>query len=152
MKSMKKTFLVASIAVLVGALMVGCGNGPVTEYMKKLDPIIELSAKGANAYATVDLQDPEAGVGILQNEVIPAYEEYLAKLNALTDTLKDEKLKQAHAILVSAAQGQLRGYQVMLTGLAEGDIETLQEGEAILVEATKSTAQFQDAINALLKK
>ena len=152
MKSMKKVCLVASIAMLVGVLMVGCGGSPVSEYMKQLDPIADIGIKAANVYTGLDLNDPEGAVSALQNQVIPTQEDYLAKLNALTSKIKDEKVKNAHAIMIKVAELQLQGYKGMLQGIAESDAEAMQEAQAVLVESQTKTNEFSEAINALTKK
>ena len=148
---MKKTFLVASVAMFVGMLMVGCGGGPVTKYMKDLDPIADIGKKAVTAYGSLDVSDPEAAVEILQNQVIPTYEEYISKLEGLTGSIKDEKLKAAHLVLIESGKMQLQGFQMNMQGIMESDPEACQSGDAALIEAKRLNDEFVKAIQALTK-
>lgn len=159
MNSMKKVFLVASIAMLVGVLMVGCGGNPVNDYMKQLDPIADIGIQGAKVYAGLGLEDPEGAMGALQNEIIPKQEDYVSKLKALTDKIKDEKVKSAHALMIQAAELQLEGYQIALQAFQEYDPEDpmafqeiFQGAQNRMVESQTKTNEFSEAINALTKK
>jgi len=148
---MKRTFLIASIAVLVSALMVGCGGGPVTKYMKELDPILDIAKKVVEPVSRISMEDPAGSIDILKEQVLPTFEDYLKKLEALTDTIKDEKIKAAHLILVESGRTQLAGYQIMLTGFVEEDMEAIQGAQTTLAESQRLAGEFQAAITALTK-
>ena len=148
---MKKTFLIASIAVLVSALVVGCGGSPLAKYMKELDPILDIGKKIVEPVSRISMEDPAASADILKEQVLPTFEDYLKKIEALTDTIKDEKIKTAHLILVEAGRTQLAAYHMMLTGFIEEDMEAIQGGQTTLAEAQRLSGEFQTAIQALSK-
>ena len=97
------------------------------------------------------MEDPAGSIDILKEQVLPTFEDYLKKLEALTDTIKDEKIKAAHLILVESGRTQLAGYQIMLTGFVEEDMEAIQGAQTTLAESQRLAGEFQAASTALTK-
>jgi|GEM_PF-3318035 len=159
---MKKYFGVALAFVLMmgSAVMASAQKAnPVSEYMEQLNPIADILIKATNLYSALEIDDPENACKVLQTQVIPMHEDYVTKLFALTDKIKDEKVKDAHAIMMGAAELQLQGYQMMLQAFQEIDpedtasfYEVFQGAQVIMVESMAKADEFVNVITALTKE
>ncbi|OZB98058.1 hypothetical protein [Paenibacillus sp. XY044] len=155
---MKKLMFLIS-AFLIFSVLTGCSNtDPVAEELisyinEQMTPLGKEEQELLNAYESVtgeNYKDDETTHKVLVEEVIPGYNEYIGKIEAIK--IESKELREVHEIYIDGLNLQISAITSIAIALEQQDGEAIVEANEKLSEARKMMREFQTKLKELTKE
>jgi hypothetical protein len=117
--------------------------------------VAEMESKPIDLYNSIisdKEMDNETSAALINDSVLPAYKEYILKLESISSQIKTPAVKQIHEICISAANAQFYGISLAATALLKNDNVMMVKSGEKTDEGRKLMRQYNDALSRLGKK
>ncbi|WP_040205258.1 lipoprotein [Neobacillus jeddahensis] len=153
---MKKRLIAIVIPIIF--LLAGCFGDPVQDDLqnyldKEMKTVWELEVNAISAYEGVsgaNYQDDQTMYDAITTDVIPNYNEFIKKLEAVK--IETDELKEIHEIYIEGANIQFNAFAKIKQALEEQDPNLIQEANTMLADARKHIRDYKDKLNKLGKE
>ena len=165
MKSVYYTILIISFITLFsscasnksytgGKLITGPAANDIVNYVNQgLIAIAELEQKTLESYASVTGENATTDKKLfetLRDFIVPTYKRFVNGLKNIP--IKNQEVRQVHAIYIKAAESRLEGFQTIMIGLENNDISIIQQGNKKLEEGSAGIDKWHTELSELYKK
>ena len=137
-----------------GKLITGPAAADIVNYINQgLIAIAELEKKSLESYASVTGENATTDKKLfetLRNFVVPTYKRFVTGLKNIP--IKNQEIRQVHAIYISAAESMLDGFQTIMIGSEKSDITVIKQGNKKLEEGRAGIDKWSAGLNELCKK
>lgn len=155
---MKKMIKKLTVTVVLTGLMVcltACGKSDKVKddlytYLTEMTEVQELQKSAINEYNTCvanEEADSQQLLSSLQNSIIPNYENYLEKLNAVAP--ETEEVQNIKTVCVNGANKQLEALNKVAEAIEACDTDLLNEADTLIVESETLFSDYENQLNAL---
>jgi len=120
----------------------------------ELPKFINHESEIINAYGSVtgdNYQSDEIAYEKL-NEIIPAYQSFIAELESISKNLKTKEVKDLHEKCIKSHQLQFSGMSLMVSALENQDMKTITEANEKLNDGRKLIREFETELAKLAKE
>lgn len=143
---------------LFAILLTGCSNDPVQDDLlnyinKEIDVVADLENKAVSKYESVtgvNYTNDQTLYDALLGEILPTYQDFLKKLEAIS--LETDEVKKIHEKYIEAANLQYDAFVKILSALQKQDITIIEEANGMLADARKMLRDYQEDIKKLAKE
>ena len=137
-----------------GKLISGPAANDIVNYVNQgLIAISELEEKSLESYASVTGENATTDKKLfetLRDFVVPTYKRFVTGLRNIKP--ENQEVQQVHAIYIKAAESRLDGFQTIMIGLENKDLNIIQQGNKMLEEGSIGIEKWRTNLNELYKK
>ncbi len=145
------------------ALGTGCGGGgqssdpvavAVVQYKSAVEPVLQKSEEVSKIFVQIVLEDkgkpdPDRAAKRIETEVIPRAKTFYDDVSAIKPS--DPNIAEIHKFLVQVAKLRLEGYQSVIKGYSENDLELFTEGKKMITESKIQENTFIDRAGQFMR-
>ncbi|MBO5237555.1 MAG: hypothetical protein J6B50_02100 [Lachnospiraceae bacterium] len=155
---MKRILKKLTVAIALTGLMLcmtACGKKDVVKddlytYLTEMSSVQELQKTAINeynSYVSATDADSQQLLDALNNSIIPTYEDYITKINAITpETVEVQALQTTCG---DAAKKQLEALQKVAEAIEACDSDMLNDADKLITEAEAAFDDYEGQIEAL---
>jgi hypothetical protein len=118
-----------------------------------LSPIASLEQQAIDAYQSVsgeNYKDDQTMYDAMTKTVIPNYEEFQKKLEALSPQTKE--VQDLHAIYINGVNSQMEGFKMVIEALEKSDASIIEQANVKLQAGKAGIDNFKSTMDSMAKQ